>query len=346
LTENSLNTKGAWQDYFLDVGLPSDISFEYASYASNLLERGLPVIFDWHHLAALLGVSVDYIRSVHNASEYHYRIFSIPKRSGGSRDIEAPRAALKRCQQWILKNILEKVDAHEAAKGFLRKRSIINHAKPHLRSGALLKMDFKNFFPSIKKRRVIALFKSLGFSGKVSLYLASICCLNDRLPQGAPTSPYLSNLICKYFDFRMSGLAAKKGWVYTRYADDIAISGGGVAFGLSKFVERIASEEGFAINKKKTKLYPVGARRVLTGIVLGDDSVSVPRSYKRELSKVVYYVEKFGLLSHVSKIRKKQPLLLDSLRGKIGFWRFVEPGNEKAKRLLAKLNASSEQLNG
>lgn len=333
-----LNSGKAWQVYFNDVGLTAELVEEYTLYAEKLTSKKVPVIFDWHHLAALMGVSTKYLVSVVNASPYHYREFSIPKKTGGVRIIQAPRAALKECQRWILKNILSRIAVHSAAKGFASKKSIKDHAAPHVGLKPTLKMDFKDFFPSIKKRRVISLFSAIGYSKSVSLYLASICCLAERLPQGASTSPAISNIVCRSFDGRMSALARKRRWKYSRYADDLAISGEDVEFSLSFLIKRIARDEGFDINAEKTKFYPEGINRVITGVAVGKDSLGVPRGYRRDLSKDVYYVAKFGVLSHVAKTKKRHPLLLESLKGRLGFWEFIDPTDKKVDRLRRSLD--------
>ncbi|MES2669741.1 MAG: retron St85 family RNA-directed DNA polymerase [Pseudomonadota bacterium] len=341
----SLNSRNAWDLYFRSIGLREELIERHGTYADRLLKAKLPIIFEWHHLAALLGVSLEYVASVTNASECHYRTFSIPKRAGGQRDIEAPRAALKRCQRWILDNILSKVVVSAAAKGFVRRTSIKDHARAHIGSQVLLKMDFENFFPSITKGRVISLFRSLGYSDSVSFYLASFCCMREHMPQGAPTSPAISNIMCRRFDLRLSKLCGSRGWRYTRYADDLAISGKDVFFAATRIVSKIAEDEGFSINNDKTKMYSGSGRKILTGLVLGEEKLSVTRSYRRSVSQQSHYVAKYGLISHVSKTRKRDPLLLDSLLGKVGFWLFVDPDDDRAKRIklsLEKMRGKSE----
>lgn len=332
-----LSSRRGWENYFRSVGLREDLIQTHGEYAGRLLKSSLPVIFEWHHLAALLGVSLEYASSVLNASEYHYRQFDIPKRSGGKRVIEAPRAALKKCQRWILQNVLNKIPVSAAAKGFVRQKSIKDHARAHIGSESLLKMDFEDFFPSITKGRVIALFRSLGYSESVSLYLAAFCCLGERLPQGAPTSPAISNIICRRFDGRLAKLCAAKGWRYTRYADDLAISGENLPYATTRIVEKIAGDEGFCLNHAKTRLYSGRGRKILTGVVVGSEGLQVTRSFKRSVSQQAYYVAKYGAVSHLAKTRKRSPLLLDSLRGKIEFWLFIEPHSVQAAKVKASL---------
>ena len=336
-----LSTPAAWQNYFQEIGLPQGLVEAYSGYASRLLKSGLPVIFEIRHLSLLLGVSEGFLNSIHNASKYHYRNFSIKKRGGGQREIEAPRSALKKCQNWVLKEVIEKIRSHDAATGFRKGCSVVKHAARHVGNSSTLKMDFKDFFPSIKKRRIVALFEYLGYSKSVSLYLASICCLGDRLPQGAPTSPSLSNIVARKFDARVTALANKRGWRYSRYADDIAITGHDVRFSLSKLIAAIAKNEGFEINDSKSRLMRPGSRRIITGVAIRNSSLTLPRPYRRELVQEVHYISKYGVFSHASKTKQRDPLLLERIKGKLAFWLQVEPRSKVALSLLEKLQKAT-----
>lgn len=335
----TLSTRRAWSAYFEDVGLPEDLVRQYTEYASRLLRARVPVVFEVEHLSQLMGVTRDFLVSVESASGYHYRKFELKKRSGGTRMIEAPRSALKQAQRWILYNVLAKVPIHRAAKGFARGISIRDHGEVHLGASRILRMDFADFFPSIRKGRVISLFSALGYSEAVSRCLAALCCLDGRLPQGAPTSPAVSNIVCLRFDQRLAALCEKYGWSYSRYADDVAISGDGLRFSLVRFIERIANSEGFTIRPEKTRLFVEGSRKCLTGLIVGGDKLRVPRDFKRKVAQEVYYVSKFGSLSHQAKTRRREPFLLDKLRGQLAFWLFIEPECERALRLRSSLES-------
>ncbi len=339
-----LKTPASWLHYFRDIGLGEDVAQQHREYVAKLLGNSVPVVFDWHHLSALLGVSINFTVSVVNSSSSHYREFRLPKRSGGHRTIVAPRRALKLCQRWILDNILSGVKINSAAKGFVPRRSIKSHCSPHIGAPCLLKVDFKDFFPSITKARVISIFRSLGYSDKVSLYLASFCCHGNYLPQGGVTSPAISNLVCRRLDTRLDAFARSRGWTYSRYADDLVISGSDLNHSVVSLVELIAEEEGFRLNSLKTRIYRGEARPIVTGLVLGDTKLAVPRSFKREISKQVYYVSRYGVLSHSAKTRSRNPFLISTLLGKIGFWLYIEPDCQRARAMRDKLLTMTDAI--
>lgn len=226
---------------------------------------------------------------------YHYRW--IGKRSGGWRLIEIPKPRLRAIQRQILRSLLDRVPPHGSAHGFRRAHSCKTHAGQHTGRRVVIRMDLKDFFPSIRLSRVHALFAKLGYSASVAGALARLCVnrtpaavLRDRdidaampwterkawraphLPQGSPCSPALANLCAYRLDLRLEALASSLGAVYTRYADDLAFSGGRelerALDRLHAQVAAIALEEGFAVNTRKTRMMRAGTRQQLTGIVV------------------------------------------------------------------------------
>ena len=183
------------------------------------------------------------VPAVHQAAHYVYRW--VPKRTGGERLIEAPKPLLKAVQEKILTDILDKVPPHSAAHGFREGRSIVTNAKPHVGQRVVVKVDLSNFYPSVSYARVVAIFRSLGYSREAATWLGRLTTtrlpldyvrqsrkdhrwrpyLKRHLPQGAPTSPALANLSAFPLDLRLAGLARKFGANYTRYADDLTFSG-------------------------------------------------------------------------------------------------------------------------
>src|SRR3569833_2190359 len=184
-------------------------------------------------------------------SHYHYRVLAKP--GGDVRLIEAPKERLKKMQRQILAEILDKIPVHPAVHGFRRGRSIKSFAAPHVEQRVVIRMDLRDFFPSISAPRVQAMFRTAGYSERVADLLGGICTNTSprslwtargrgidpgrmaearhhyawpHLPQGAPTSPTLANLCAYRVDCRLTGLAEASGAVYTRYADDLAFSGG------------------------------------------------------------------------------------------------------------------------
>lgn len=314
----------------------------------NLEERaksiGLPGIVSADDLARALALPVARLRwlAFHREVDTgtHYRRWLIPKRDGSSRTIAAPKKELKRAQRWALRNLFDKLPVHGAAHGFLASRSIVTNAAVHAGADTVVKVDIKDFFPTVTWKRVRGLLRKAGlaegpatlvallsteaprevvqFRGK-TLYVAT----GPRvLPQGAPTSPAITNAICLRLDRRMSGLARKLGFRYTRYADDLTYSwnppaapseampgkAGAVAKGaaapgrpgrprapvgaLLKGVKQILLAEGFRIHPAKTVVMRSGSRQKVTGLVVNRPSgeapaARVPRETVRRLRAAI-----------------------------------------------------------
>ena len=323
-----------WKNGFERSGLKSELIEEYLTYIEPLIKNDVPIIFDFNHLCLLLGKEQDYLASVINSNNSHYRKFEISKRKGGKRTITAPYPALLECQNWIYINILTKVKIHSSAHGFTFNKSILSNSKVHLGQSHFLKIDLKDFFPSIEINKVIAIFKSLGYTHKVSFYLASICCCDDILPQGSPTSPILSNIVSKNLDNRLMKFSKRFNLKYTRYADDLAFSGDSIPVTYIEYITNIINSCGFTVNEKKTVLQQEKHKRIITGISIADDVIKVPRKYKRELKLEIHCIRKHGLLGHMRKHKIKNPDYLLSIIGKIHFWISVEPDCKYARKAL------------
>lgn len=318
-----------WKVFFEQAGIKDELIEEYIIYIQPLLKNKVPIIFDFNHLCLLLGKKHTFLASVVNSSENFYRCFEIPKRSGGVRKIEAPFHSLFECQSWIYNNILKNIKIHNKATGFTFKKSIITNAKIHVNQKDFLKIDIENFFSSITINQIIAIFKNLGYNNYVSFYLASICCKDGVLPQGAPTSPYLSNLASRNLDYRINLLSNHFSVNYSRYADDLAFSGDKIPYKFLSYVENIVRECGLELNKNKTFFQPheKKGKRILTGISISGEVIKVPRAYKKDLIKTIYYIRKFGLISHISNEKIKNPHYIQTLIGKFYFWLSIEPQN-------------------
>lgn len=282
-----------------------------------LAENELPPLNDAKDLAEALGLSVGELRwlSYHReaATRIHYHRFTIPKRDGSERAIWAPLPKLKAAQHWILDNILGNLLVHGDAHGFVPGRSILSNAQAHTNAKLVVKLDLENFFPTITLQRVKGVFRKAGFRERVATLLALLCTESPReivsdegqkyfialgsrcLPQGAPTSPAITNALCLRMDRRLSGLAAKFGYRYTRYADDLTFSLENTSKqkaqlgNLLRAVKDIVVEEGFAINTKKTRILRKGSRQKVTGLVVnGDEGVRVPRKTKRQYRAAIH----------------------------------------------------------
>ncbi len=239
---------------------------------------------------------------------HHYRYRWVSKRFDSARLIEAPKYRLKRIQRLILEEILNRVRPHDAAHAYRSGRSIRTFAEPHVGADALLKMDLRNFFPSIRFAAIVAIYSTIGYPEPIARLLAGICTnvtpkdvwnnasnpmrhssLGEsafriytqlHLPQGAPTSPALANLRAYRLDLRLSALAKTAGVEYTRYADDLAFSGnesfGRRARRFAAHVAAVAIEEGFRVNHHKTRLMLKSERIRIAGVVV-NEKLNVPR---------------------------------------------------------------------
>ncbi len=316
-----------WRHFLRDRGVSEDVINEYIPYIKCLNKNGVPVIFEVEHLSNLLGIKSLELNKIINSPKDFYREFTIPKRRGGKRTIVAPYPSLLSCQDWIYKNILLNSTVHECVHGFVPGKSIISNAGKHLEKKALLKMDVSDFFPSIPINWVINYFSKLGYANNVSFYLSSLCCLDEVLPQGAATSPYLSNLLLYRLDDRLHKLSGTYGLTYTRYADDMTFSGSYIPIQFIKIVKEIVESYKLKINDNKTQLHTKRGQRIVTGISVSGSKLALPRKTKRELRKEIYFIKKYGFLSHISKLKINRSNYLASLEGKFRFWLQVEPEN-------------------
>jgi retron-type reverse transcriptase len=284
------------------------------------LENQLPVITKVPQLCEALNLTVSELRRLcyqREASTYsHYTRFEIPKRSGGMRAIWAPLPTLKQAQHWILHEILERLLVHGAAHGFLSGRSIATNAAEHRNSQLLVKLDIENFFPSISWKRVKGVFRKAGYPEQIATLLALLCteapreivqhngkthyvALAERcLPQGAPTSPALTNALCLRLDRRITGFSDKAGWRYTRYADDLTFSFAADNTNeadisrLLGTVKRILGEEGFNVNVKKTHVIRQHQMQQVTGLIVnGAQAPRVSRSLKRQMRAALHNLQ-------------------------------------------------------
>lgn len=281
-------------------------------------------------------------KSASPLAHYHYRVLTKP--SGAIRLIEAPKPRLKQLQRRILAGILEKIPAHQAVHGFLKGHSIKTFAGPHVGKRVVLKMDLEDFFPSISRARIQAVFRTMGYPEPVADRLGGLCATvaphecgiysAPHLPQGAPTSPALANLSAYRFDCRLLGLAKSAGAVYTRYADDLAFSGGG---DFKRCVERfsihaavILGEEGFQVHHRKTRIMRSSVRQQLAGLV-ANERINVRRSDFDNLKATLNNCVRLGL---ESQNRENHPNFRMHLQGKVAFVESIHPGRGKRLRVL------------
>ncbi len=314
---------------------------------ASLTAHGLPVMHAPADVAKALGLTIKQLRwlTYHTeaATRTHYVKFQIPKKSGGMRTLAAPHKRLKAAQHWVLANVVNKLPTTDAAHGFVPGRGIVSNANPHVGKAVVVNLDLSDFFPTISYFRVRAVFERYGYSGSVASVLALLATECPRasvtyagvkyeaatgprgLPQGAPTSPGLSNQVARQLDKRLLGVAAKLGLTYTRYADDLTFSGGPELAGkigwLLAKVRHIAQEEGFAVNEKKTRVLRRSAAQTVTGIVV-NDKPSISRDELRRLRAILHRAKSEGL---DAQNRDARPNFREWLQGKIAFVSMVRP---------------------
>lgn len=271
------------------------------NYAKKLSLKKIPVIFDIEHLCRLIGISQFEFYKIYATLNYQYSSIKIKKKSGGFRELNVPSENLKYIQRWILDNILYYVSCSESVCGFMPEKSIVDNAKIHVNKECVIGFDIKNFFPTIHFGRVKGVFEELGYASHLSIILANICTYKGVLPQGAPTSPYIANLICRKLDYRLETLCKKYNADYTRYADDITISGDKKIKSCINTVKCIICDEGFSLNNEKQRvLFKYNSQRV-TGIVV-NEKMSPPKEMRKYLRQNIYYINKYGIKEHLKKI--------------------------------------------
>lgn len=330
-------TLDEWARFFVENSVSKKQSEILLDYVDGLNLGGFPVIFEFEHLSKILGINAAVLAQIVANSEKSYRTFSIPKRKGGVRSISSPYPALESCQRWILQNILSHVDLGDHSYAFRKDRSILDNARLHAGNQEMLKIDLLDFFSSVELKRVISVFKCAGYTNLLSYHLASICCLNNCLPQGACTSPALSNIIAKRLDLRLFALASKLNLKYSRYADDITLSGNHVPKNIMSTIRRIVEDEGFKINEGKTIFKAKNQKKIVTGLCVTGDVVRVPKEFRRNFRKNAYFFIKNGMQIYRSDDGKFDPLYIYRLIGQANFILFIEPMNEYAKSALRDL---------
>lgn len=281
----------------------------------------LPKIFDIHSFSISIGLSPTILYLLSKQTQRYYTSKEIPKKRGGTRQLDIPSFSLKLVQKWIKVNILDKISISDCSMGFRAGPGygIRQNAELHRFDSYILKIDLQDFFHSIHREKVFYLFYSLGYNKLVSNILSNICTYNDVLPQGAVTSPSLSNLICRKMDSRLEGVASKRGIVYTRYADDMIFSCNDEILlrKTQKMIYDIIEDEGLKVNNKKVRFMGPSTRKSITGLLIADSKVIVPRKLKREVRAMIHHVictsdySKLdvvkGYISYISSIEKNYP---------------------------------------
>lgn len=253
---------------------------------------GLPLIKGLHSLSSEIGLSPGLLFNMTVSNHKFYRSFDIPKKTGAPRTIHAPSRDMKAVQAWILRNILDKVQFHPAATGFIRSRSIRDNASPHQSNLYLLCVDIEDFFPSIGYGKVYNTFRTLGYNPHTAHIFTKLCTFEGKLPQGAVTSPALSNIICTRLDRRMSSFVGERNITYTRYADDLTFScmSPNLLSSILPTIGHIIETEDFVLNDRKTRRMGPRQQRRVTGLVLSEGRVGIGRKRRRTLRAKIHKV--------------------------------------------------------
>lgn len=339
---------------FLGAGVSQSLIYD-AGDPEKLAKLGLPLLSSATDVAGAIGISerelawLTYHRGA--ATLDHYSRFLIPKRRGGTRVISSPKRRLRIAQGWLLEHVLALLPVHEAAVAFRPGLSIVDNAARHAGRAVVARIDLKDFFPSVTLPRVRRLLQGLGYSGGVATLLALLAteapraavaldgqtrfvALGERcLPQGACTSPALTNLLCRRLDARLAGAADALGFRYTRYADDLVFSHaeGSAPVGiLLALARRIIAEAGFVVNEEKTSVLRPQHRQVVTGIVV-NETPHISRDDLRRFRAVLHRCETRGVAAVSEQMGRDARAYA---AGYLAFLHMVSP--EQARRLSQK----------
>ena len=297
-------------------------------YAERLFYNNVPVIYNITHFAALVGYRQEYIKNAVIKTTHFYREFDVRKKNGSFRRISEPLPSLKEIQLWILQNILYKLNVSPFAKAYKPTIKLTENVRFHVNQPKVLALDLVDFFPSIKTKDVDQCFRQLGYAKLVANLLAKLCCKDGALPQGAPTSPYLSNIFFYPIDKLISEYCKARHIRYTRYADDLSFSGNFNDKELLNFVTRSVQSIGMTINSEKTKLMTPNMRQTITGIVV-NNKPQVIFHERNELRKSLYYIKKYGINDHILHQGIKQKNYYEHLIGKVNFVLHINPKDKE-----------------
>jgi RNA-directed DNA polymerase len=318
------NYKDAFTNEAIQSGYSEQNIQRCLDYAAPLFSNAVPIIYNTSHLSVLVGYKKEYLQKAALHTKYFYRDFEVLKRNGKKRPISEPLPSLKEIQHWILKKILYSIPVSPFAKAYKPNVSLIENLKFHRNQPKVFTLDLENFFPSITIDGVEKIFSKLGYCNSISNLLAKLCTRNGTLPQGAPTSPTLSNLIFIDADEMIANYCIQKKIRYTRYADDLSFSGDFDEKELFVVVKGIIEKMKFKINTAKTKLMTPGNRQTVTGIVV-NEKPQVVFHKRNELRQAMYYIQKFGIDEHREYREINQRNFLEHLLGKINFVLQINP---------------------
>lgn len=307
--------------------LESTLKDQLIGYAENLNKNNCPIIFDEKQL--LLMFELNEIEDIKGYMEKETNRYTIEKRDGTQREVIQPSYKLKQIQKWILKKILMSIDIPTCVHGFLKGKSILTNAQVHIYDEPywVYCVDIKDFFPSIKIDKVKNIFIHLGYSVGVSNILSELCTIDGKLAQGFPTSPMISNVVFKSIDEDILNITKKIGFKYSRYADDLSFSGleksnyKNKIIKLKNSLDFILNKNSFSINESKTRIMKSKHTKKITGLIVSESGVKVPKKHIRLMKKELFYSKKYGVSDH---LRYNNLITVANYKGYlIGMARFI-----------------------
>jgi RNA-directed DNA polymerase len=332
---------------------------------NRLNARNLPVVFTLGHIANTCGVSYALLERIVRRQIEGYRVFNIRKRQGGYRQISVPDPDLLLVQRWIHQNILAVQSTNVAATAYGRGCNAKKNAERHNAAKWLVKLDITDFFESISERQVFHVFSAIGYPALLAFHLTRLCTkvavrslkyrkrrwktrafgrygfhanrFLGHLPQGAPTSPMLANLVCVALDKEMQSLADRFNCTYSRYADDIVFSALSMTRAVATEVIRLASviagNFGFSRNRQKTHVATPGSRRIVTGLLVDGSEPKLTREFKQTICIHLYHARTKGIHGHCARRGFRSLLGFKAhLDGLIKYAEHIEPAFGSACR--------------
>jgi retron-type reverse transcriptase len=299
------------------------------AYFHEMRKKGHVCVLNTNHLANLLGCPPEELIRLARGASRNYTEHYISKRNGAKRQLLSPGHDLKAIQRKVLDTLLGKVPVSNHAEGFRNNRSIVTNAQRHTGKKLIVKLDVSDFFPSISSIRVKGAFDSLGYPDKVSKLLTMLTTYNGHLPIGAPTSPAISNIICRRLDKRFANLGKKMVFSYSRYADDITVSSDNHRLpSLIPLFKEVLLSEGFEPNESKIKVVRDTRRQEVTGVVV-NSHMNIARNEIKRLRAVLHNCRRNGLAAEAGKWAREVKMLPGTARYSEGDFR---------RSLLAKIN--------
>ncbi|MFB5652828.1 reverse transcriptase family protein [Leptospira wolffii] len=343
-------------------GLPNESISKAIAYSNKLYSQQLPVIYSLKHLSLLTRIDYGYLRRIIKRNEDPYSIFQMKKRRGGIRNICIPTPKIAQVQKFISKSILSKVLPNSSSYAYHPGSKIVDCCQQHCGSQWLIKVDIQQFFENISELMVFKIFNDLGYTRLLSLEFARLCTRKversvnsdywkvwkrdnylviphyssrflGSLPQGASTSPFISNLVCKKMDIQFNNVMGQKGIVYTRYADDLTFSSS-TEIKNREDAKKIVSEIygilfsfGFRPKTAKTKIIPPGAKKIVLGLNVEGSEPRLTKEFKYKVEKHLHCIEKYGLLEYSTYLKFRNPISFrNHLSGLINYALMVEAG--------------------